>query len=377
VNIEQLDAVQLAFINLSAAGKHQLEGPPGSGKTNLLLLRAQYIAGRKGEKNVLIITYTNALADFMRTGLSRKGILSGDQVRTFHSWAVEHIGRYLGVQVVPKGENFDDDTRARVPGLLRDANKKLPSPKLYSAIYVDEAQDLTVDELDALLCLSDAVCVSGDLRQGIYQRDGLDIADRLGLQRHQLVRHYRVGQRICHVADRLIPPAAGQASLEATSNYNPKLQGESTAKMWECASRDEQFKKMCELISVQLDAFKDDMIGIICGRNSTVHELKERFAGTPFEKMMCFHGKGYNGQFGGKELIHVLTIHSAKGTEFRAVHMYGAEDLANRYLDSRQLAFTAVTRAKTALNAFRTGSTNLALENAFAEPAHIDIADLF
>ena len=37
---DELDNDQKAFIRLAPQGKHLLVGPPGSGKTNLLLLRA-------------------------------------------------------------------------------------------------------------------------------------------------------------------------------------------------------------------------------------------------------------------------------------------------------------------------------------------------
>ncbi len=42
--------------------------------------------------------------------------------------------------------------------------------------------------------------------------------------------------------------------------------------------------------------------------------------------------------------IRVMTVHSAKGSEFRAVHILLAESFAS---NARELAFTAVTRAKT------------------------------
>ncbi|MCV9974059.1 ATP-dependent DNA helicase, partial [Burkholderia pseudomallei] len=52
------------------------------------------------------------------------------------------------------------------------------------------------------------------------------------------------------------------------------------------------------------------------------------------------------------------------------------EDLARYPLNRRRLGFNAITRAKTALNAYRTGETNKALENAFSEPKHFDLEDL-
>lgn len=373
---EELDVDQKKFIELPVYGKHSLVGPPGSGKTNLLLLRALFIAGT-GEKNVLIITYTNALADFIRTGIAATGLISSKQVNTFHKWAFEHILEYLGEYPIPKDTDFNEKSRIQILEHLKQANQKLPTTKLYSAIFVDEAQDLTVSELDALLCLSDNVCICGDSQQGIYNRDGLDIAKKLGLEQHALTRHYRIGQKIAHVADRILPPGKGEDSLESTSNYNPKSQGDSSAKMHACTDRDEQFSKMLELIRVQLDAFKGELVGIFCGKNESLKELRERFNGTDISDLVCVHGSDDRLGFGGDCLIHALTIHASKGTEFRAVHLYGAEELATFPFNRTKLNFTAVTRAKTALNVFRTGDTNPRLEGAFSELKHIEIDDLF
>lgn len=372
---KELDDDQKAFINLPAHGRHSLVGPPGSGKTNLLLLRAEFLAG-KGEKNVLIVTYTKALADFIRTGISAAGLIAPDQIRTYHSWATDHIFQHLGQRAIPKGSDFDENARSDILNMVRTANEKLPTQKLYSAIFVDEAQDLTVDELEVLLGLSDNVCICGDARQGIYERDGLNVAEKLGLQQHTLKRHFRIGHKIARVADRLMPPADGVESLESTSNYNPKEQGESSAKLHVCASRDVQFESMLNLIRVQLDAFKNDTIGIFCGTKESLEEIRTRFNGTDLADSVAVHGVDEDSSFTGGRPIHALTIHGAKGTEFRAVHMFGVEDLRKFPLNRRRLGFTAITRAKTSLNAYRTGETNNPLENAFSEPSHFDLDDL-
>lgn len=375
-SLDELDNDQKNFIKLPPHGKHLLEGPPGSGKTNLLLLRAQFIAGQ-GDKNVLIVTYTNGLVDFIRSGIGSKGLIGSDQIRTFHSWALEHILQHLGKRAVPKDSGFDDETRSNVLSMVLEANKNLPTPKLYSAIFVDEAQDFSVQELESLLCLSDNVCICGDVRQGIYHQNGLSVAESLGLTRHTLKRHFRIGQRIAQVADRLLPPEEGSETLESTSNYNPKTQGISTAKMHPCEDRDGQFAQILESLHVQVDAFKGDKIGIFCGKKEMLTELRKRFDATDLAGLVCVHGVDEGSGFGTDHQIHVLTIHSAKGAEFRTVHIFGAEDLKYFPLNNRELGFTAITRAKTALNVYRTGDTNKPLENAFAESSHFDLADLF
>lgn len=369
---KELDDDQKEFIMLPAHGRYSLIGPPGSGKTNLLLLRAQYIAGT-GEKNVLIITYTKALADFIRSGISTQGLIAPTQVKTYHAWALEHILQYLGHRAIEKGTEFDEAVRGNILELVKEANSKSPAKKLYSGIFVDEAQDLTSAELESLLSLSDNVCICGDSRQGIYQRNGLDVASKLGLSQYVLTRHFRIGQRIARVADRLIPPADGQEGLEATSNYNAKDHGESSARMHPCESRDAQFKKMFDLIEVQLDAFNGESIGIVCGTREALADVKARFASTSLADKIAVHGLDADSSFHGERPIHALTIHAAKGTEFRAVHMFATEDLLTFPLNRTKLAYTAITRARTALNAYRTGETNVALENAFTEPTHFDL----
>jgi len=53
------------------------------------------------------------------------------------------------------------------------------------------------------------------------------------------------------------------------------------------------------------------------------------------------------------------------------------KELRHGPLSRNTLAYTAITRAKTALNAYCTGKTNPALEQAFAEPKHMELDDLF
>lgn len=367
---------QIDFINLPPQGRYSLVGPPGSGKTNLLLLRAQFLAGN-GETNVLIITFTNSLCDFIRSGIGKSGHISADQVMTFHSWAGNHIIDQLGVSKTPKGSSFDDATRVEILEKLKEANLKRPSEKMYSAIFVDEAQDLSADELEQLLCLSDNVCICGDDNQGIYFQDGLSIAEKLKLEKHVLTSHFRIGQRIAQVADRLIPPISGEAGLAARANYNEKIQGKSTAELHSKESRDEQFSKLVELIRVQLVAFNNDNIGVFAGTNEAIAELKERFDVTDLASLVAYHGQEATGSFSSDARIHVMTLHNSKGTEFRAVHIFAAEELHGFPLRRTKVAYTGITRARTALNVFRTGPTSRALENAFAKPALMDMDALF
>lgn len=372
---KQLDDDQKAFVRLPAKGRYALVGPPGSGKTNLLLVRAEVLAG-SGEKDILIITYTKTLADFIRSGIRMPEHFQSNQVKTFHSWAVNHIFDSLGQFAIDRDGDFDDASRAKILEGLKLANAKVGNKKLYSGIFVDEAQDLTSDELEALLTLSENVCICGDDRQGIYQRDGLDVIDKQKLIRHNLTVHWRIGPKIARVADRLQPPEDGAKSLEDSCNYDVKLFGESNAKLHEREDRDAQFARMLNLIRIQLDAYAGESIGVFCGRIDTVREIKDRFNSTDLASIVVAYGVDEGANFTSGKRIHVMTLHSSKGTEFRAVHIFGVEELSNRGLRRTRLSYTGVTRAKTSLNVYRSGDTTVKLEHAFAEPRLFSLEDL-
>lgn len=375
-SLEEMDQDQIGFIQLPPEGRYSLVGPAGSGKTNLLLLRAKYLAGR-GEKNVLVLTYTNALADFIRSGIGSDGLIRHDQIKTYHSWACQHIFETLGCSVSFGDNGFNESIRNEILGKVIEANKKLETPKAYDAIFVDEAQDLMASELEALLSLSDKVCVCGDLRQGIYDRDGLDVIKKLALTPHTLTRHFRIGRKIAKIADKIMPPSKAAQSLEATSNYNVKVMGEDSATMLQCKDRDHQFSMMLEKIRIQLDAYAGESIGIFYGAKETLQELKEKFSKTDLVESVCFHKTDEDASFDLGKRIHVLSLHTAKGTEFRAVHIYGAEDMNKFPFNRTKLNYTVVTRAKTSLNIYRTGETNPRLESAFSEPTNFGLEDLF
>jgi len=76
--------------------------------------------------------------------------------------------------------------------------------------------------------------------------------------------------------------------------------------------------------------------------------------------------------FGPNSLIRVMTIASAKGSEFRAVHILGAEGFRT---NRRELAFTGVTRAKTEVTLYHVA----ALEGHMTPPSdHLpELASIF
>ena len=63
----ELDPDQQRVIELPPDGSFLTLGPPGSGKTNLLLLRASYLA-QSEHLNLGVIVFTRTLQEFIRSG---------------------------------------------------------------------------------------------------------------------------------------------------------------------------------------------------------------------------------------------------------------------------------------------------------------------
>ncbi|MBK1880983.1 ATP-binding domain-containing protein [Luteolibacter pohnpeiensis] len=386
-NLEDLDVDQEKVLDLPPSGKHVIFGPPGCGKTNLLLLRAKYLYGKEGFKNILFLTYTGCLADFIRSGLNDQKFFKPDQVQTFWSWARSHISTYYPQGLADfeslfiknkdkKIENSKDNKERKnkiLVELLESAYAKAPTHILYDAVFIDEAQDLTKEQIVELSRLAPVVTIAGDDRQGLYGMDGLSVQ---GFKSITLEYHYRIGKRICEVADKILPPKDGNNSLLDYCLYSEEKNA-SDADIFSHATRNDQYRAILDRLQTQLRAFPDELLGVILPTNGMIEEFKSYLKDSEFFEITSFHSdEGVNNSFRSDRPIHVLTIHAAKGTEFRAVHIAGGEEIKFP-MNRREVSFTAITRAKTSLSLHYSGQVMPFIASAFAKTSTITKKDLF
>lgn len=368
VRSEQMDEDQRHFVSLDADGKHLLVGPPGCGKTNLLVMRARYIYGT-GLKNVLVLSFTRSLQDFIRTGVVEKKYLEAQQIQTIKHWSLSHIASYAPDQLKTynKSGAFEEQ-RQQIVEMLAVANQRVGGRNLYDAILVDEVQDLRIEEIEALMQLSDRITVTGDTKQMIYESYPIiPLLEDRGFLKTELRYHYRIGTSIAEVADKALQPHDDADRLRANCNYREdELQ--SRAELLEYGDRREQFEAMYTTIERQLRSYPGEGIGIIVPRIFMIDELRQMFKNTPNAELVAYHEhQAAEHSFQSSKLIHVIVLKSAKGTEFRAVHLYGLEELKFPQ-HRRELLFTAITRAKTALTGYYTGNILPSVSTSFAKP---------
>lgn len=377
-NRNELDDDQEAIIKLPAEGRFFIVGPPGCGKTNLLVLRAAYLAKAK-YKDLALLTYTNSLVDFIRSGVTQP--IEPHQVHTHIGWLRSIVFPRLSKSVVTEIRGMEDIVaqRSRLAEEFLSQSDNEDVGNLLQTAFVDEVQDFLASELRAVVVASSRVTVAGDARQSVYNGNALDALEELGFTRVALTRHYRIGHAIAKVADRLIEPDSPEQSLFNTSHYD-ETKLASNADLLELSSRDEQFTEMLGKVRTQLKAFPKELIGILVPKRDNIAELRERFSKTDLYDVIAYHDDSTNdNSFSGPHRIHVMTVKASKGTEFRAVHLFACED-AQWPQVSRKFWYTAVTRARTSLTAYASPGPkplNARLRTAFAEETVPEIDSLF
>ncbi len=380
---QELDPAQEALIALPFDGRFLIVGPPGCGKTNLLVLRAAFLS-KSGLKNQLLLTFGGVLSAFIDTG---KKELDSNQISTFNKWArrlcherVPNFSKKLedATRGLSGKEEFAAMRRFVAAEFLRMIETQCATVPLYEALFVDEVQDLFQDELKAIALACPRVTIAGDSRQSIYHGDAMQIADALGFETKKLSAHYRIGKAIARIADKLQPPAKPEESLEATTNYDESKQ-QSRAEYLPQASRQAQFNAMLNELRHQRRAYPKEALAILIPRKAAYDELRGYFSGTDLEGLVAYHEEYDPALFSSGAQIHVMTVSGAKGTEFRAVHLFACED-AQGQQDTAEFWYTAVTRAKTTLLAYSSpgnGPVSPRLRSAFAENENPTIDDLF
>jgi superfamily I DNA/RNA helicase len=347
---EQLDDDQKAFASLGPDQSHLLIGPPGCGKTNLLLLRASYMY-LAGHQNILVLVFTRTLQEFITEGTNAYQLPDGI-VQTMHKWQLDFLRRY-GVRVTPQGNTFEEKREF----MANEVAELVESKKIrdvYDAMFLDEAHDYLPVEIQTFEKLGQVITAAADIHQKLYSGDAMDDLSQIVDQEHLLRFHYRLGQTICKLADGIKKNSAGYQPLLATSNYNEAARP-SSVEVFPCKTLEEQVKKILEKLQVQMKAYPDELIGILCPRVEELEKIWELVSNSDVGSIAMKQGGGDHSSYADSKRIHVGTIHSAKGVEFRAAHLASIE-LVSHFPYEINMIYTAVTRAKTSLSLYHSGA---------------------
>ena len=164
----QLDKHQKNVFTLSIKDDHLVKGPPGSGKTNLLLLRGKQLIG-SNIPDVVVVVHTRTLQEFIRSGAPNYGI-PATKIVTFRKLATDLLYRVGASVTLPA--DFDKSRDVLVDALQAQIDADRIQQE-YACVLVDEAQDFLPGEMDVLRSLGERFFGCGRLAPEDLQRSGL------------------------------------------------------------------------------------------------------------------------------------------------------------------------------------------------------------
>ncbi|SRR6266496_33149 len=359
VKDEDLNHEQKGVITLDLDGSFLILGPPGSGKTNLLLLRAKYLALAK-KSNVLVLSFTGGLRGFLASGADGYKV-PPDRVRTSISWMQALLYDHGGDPDV-EAEDFDT-LRLTLLSRVTEVVKKKKLRHLYDAILLDEAQDYLIGEVQLLEKLTPRLFAVADSQQKIYSGDDPTEYLKSKVKETKVLKyHYRNGHSICRLADGIAAASDEYVPMLPTSNYDEKKVPSSVDVFTE-KDLDTQVQKVVKGLQTQLKAYPNEMLGVLVPRLKELEKVWQFIESSPVAKSTFKLSGDDHGPFESETPVCVSTIHSAKGLEFRALHLVSAEHI-KRFPQQRNVAYTAITRAKTSLSIYHTGALPGYIESA-------------
>lgn len=334
-----------------------IKGPPGSGKTNLLLLRANQLY--LGDyPNLHVVVFGSLLKQFIQLG-GKQYDFPPEKIVT-QAKLFNDILRAEGEGVDDDGLDHDTARTARANRLqtLVDTGRV---GVLFEALLLDEAQDYTPQEIKLMSKLTDVFVATADARQKIY--DVLDCSDELAACTDEIYRltfHFRNGMAICRVADGIMKDVSGYVPLRMHMNYK-ESDYPSTFMPKRGLTLDEQAAAMAAQIKDQRFAYPDDLIGVLCPRNEELDALQVGLVHAGFGDLIT---RANSKDFDPTKPIWLSTLTAAKGLEFRALHIAGLDYLSRTGGVQKRLIYTGITRAKTALTMYWQKSIPGYLESA-------------
>lgn len=171
--MQVMDLQQEQIARSLGEGHRVIHGSAGSGKTMILVYRAEQLAAAaRPDKPILVTCYNKALASRIEAQLRARGVDERVVVRTFHSWCEELVTTYqLKVPAKRGDDNYflelaEATTRAVATGLMPGGQ--------YMALLIDEAHDFEDAWLTMAASMVDpatnSLLVLYDDAQSIYQK---------------------------------------------------------------------------------------------------------------------------------------------------------------------------------------------------------------
>jgi superfamily I DNA/RNA helicase len=329
----------------------------GTGKTRVVTRRiAHLLALGVPASRILAVTFTRKAAKEMKQRLAELvGPVSRQAtVCTFHALGFQIIREQQGRCPIAEID-FEDMIRLPLQMLRGDENLRARYHRRWTHLLVDEYQDTNDEQyhlLRALIGPERNLCVVGDDDQSIYGFRGANVERILGFQddfagsvKVALEENYRSCHQVVALANSVI---AG-----APRRYDKRLRASADIPGWVCCKTTDDEHAEAEWVAKRI-------IRLNRSRQVAFPEVAILVRARWFAAAVVEELRNRDVPLGTAEGVTVMTLHEAKGLEFRVVfllaveeeslpHHFALEEGADAIDEERRLLYVGITRAREAL----------------------------
>ncbi|MDZ7788156.1 MAG: NERD domain-containing protein/DEAD/DEAH box helicase [Halofilum sp. (in: g-proteobacteria)] len=355
-----MDLQQEQLARSMGEGHRVVHGAAGAGKTLILVYRCLHLA-QVLRKPILVLCYNRTLARRIQTLLVDKGIDEARvHVRGFHSWCHSQLRTY-NLALPPRGRSREGFYDGMVQRVIEGVEREDIPAGQYGAVLVDEGHDFQPHWLKLVVQMVDpkthSLLVLYDDAQSIYRRGESFSFSSVGIQargRTTILRiNYRNTQEILDLATKFARDllTAEQADEDGIPLVVPETAGRGGSQplVVELPDWREELAYMARHLRELHEsgiAWRD--MAVLHRRTKSARPIADALeaAGIPQESLAT---KSKRSAFDANtETVKVLTMHSSKGLEFRAVAIPGINRMPREEEDPTEEArvlYVGMTRA--------------------------------
>ncbi|MBS0448030.1 MAG: NERD domain-containing protein [Proteobacteria bacterium] len=360
--LQVMDLQQEQIARTLGEGHRVIHGVAGSGKTMILVYRAQQLAlAVRPERPILVLCYNRALAGRIDAMLRARGVDERVVVRTFHAWCEDLVRAYQ--LHVPADRRAADYWPVLAGTLTRAVETGFVPGGQYAALLVDEAHDFEEAWLQVAARMVDpatrSLLVLYDDVQSIYRRRrfslasvGIDAVGRTSILRLNYRNTAEVLALAVHCAQSLLESEQGAA--DEWQPVLPSTAGRHGPMPVLVEARDERAE--AEAVAERIAAAHAD--GRPLGDIAIL--TRSRQAMPAFERALARRGLATLSMAQTRprrddwlaQSVRIMTLHSAKGLEFPLVFVAGLQAMpwhGEPIEEEMRLLYVAMTRATHAL----------------------------
>lgn len=338
--LQVMDLQQEQIARTLGEGHRVIHGVAGSGKTMILVFRAQQLAAAaRPDQPILVLCYNRTLAQRIATLLRERGVDENIVVvRTFHAWCQDMVRAYQ--LDAPQDMQGDAYWQALVHTVNRAVETGLVPGGQYLALLIDEAHDFDETWLQMATRMvnpaSNSLLVLYDDAQSIYQKQRRKFSfASVGIQAQGrtsvLKLNYRNTAEVLALAMQCAANLVAERpeSEDAVQTVQPATAGRRgpLPVLIEVANPAEEAELIAERIAKAVSEGKSLNDIAVLFRTRQRIEGVSRALQRKGIAVQAMQAQGATRFDWSKPSVKLITLHSAKGLEFPLVFIAGLDSM--------------------------------------------------